>query len=397
MTDDIDKDDFDALLEMARDKTAAGRARLVSATSDLFSQSNDVLTDHERILMSDILRRLLHDAEMSVRRELSNKLAAMDNVPHDLIIALANDEIEVAHPILEKSELLHDTDLVEIIRHRTMQHQLSIAMRRSVSEGVADALVENGDEDVIKALLENTNAHISKATMEYLVEQAKRVDSYQNPILHRPDLDPELAKSMYWWVSAALRKYVVDRFDIDPTQLDEMLDNAVTDITAREAETGVNLSKAGVLVQRLAAAGRITPETMIRVLRQGEIPLFEAMFAERSELRPKLLKRILFEPGGEALAVACRGIEFPKDDFATIFMLTRKALFGERVMHPSELNRVLELYDRVSLEAAQAMLSRWQRDPDYLDAMRILSSEDSDSPGANGSGPSDSDGNSESS
>ena len=75
MTDGINKDDFDALLEMARDKTAAGRARLASATSDLFSQSNEVLTDHERALMSDILRRLLHDAEMSVRSELSNKLA----------------------------------------------------------------------------------------------------------------------------------------------------------------------------------------------------------------------------------------------------------------------------------------------------------------------------------
>jgi hypothetical protein len=48
MTDDSNKDDFDVLLEMARDKTAAGRARLASATSDLFSQSNDVLTDHER-------------------------------------------------------------------------------------------------------------------------------------------------------------------------------------------------------------------------------------------------------------------------------------------------------------------------------------------------------------
>ena len=397
MTDDSHKDDFDALLEMARDKTAAGRARLASATSDLFSQSNEVLTDHERVLMSDILRRLLHDAEMEVRRELSNKLAAMDNVPHDLIVALANDEIEVAHPILEKSELLHDTDLVEIIRHRTLQHQLSIAMRRSVSEGVADALVENGDEDVIKALLENTNAHISKATMEYLVEQAKRVDSYQNPILHRPDLDPELAKSMYWWVSAALRKYVVEHFDIDATQLDESLDTSVTEITARESEAGVNDSKANELARRIAAAERITSETMIRALRRGEIPLFEAMFAECSGVRLRLIQRILFEPGGEALAVACKGLDMVKDDFATIFMLTRKARFSDRVFHPSELNRVLELYDRVGLEAAQAMLGRWQRDPDYLDAMRILSSEDSDSPGSEGGGPADSNGNSESS
>ena len=37
--------------------------------------------------------------------------------------------------------------------------------------------------------------------MEYLVEQSKRVDTYQNPLLKRPDLEPDLAKRMYLWVS----------------------------------------------------------------------------------------------------------------------------------------------------------------------------------------------------
>jgi uncharacterized protein (DUF2336 family) len=383
MTNGSYKDDYEALLEMARDKTVANRARLAAATGDLFSQSSHVLTDHERVLMSDILRRLLHDTEMSVRRNLSTKLAAMDNVPHDLIVTLANDDIEVAHPILEKSELLQDSDLIEIIRHRTLQHQLSIAMRRSISESVTDALVENGDEDVIKALLENTNACISKATMEYLVEQAKRVDTYQNPILHRPDLDPEVARRMYWWVSAAVRKHLIERFDIEPTNLDQILGTRVTKITDQESEASVKLSKAGKLAQLLDEAGWLTSETMIRVLRQGEVPLFEAMFVEFSGLRLQLLRRILFESGGEALAVVCKGMEIPKDDFATIFMLTRKAESGERTIHPSEVNRVLELYERVVLEAAQAMLGNWQRDPEFLDAVRVLSAGDSDSPDSN--------------
>ncbi|MFB3055426.1 MAG: DUF2336 domain-containing protein [Alphaproteobacteria bacterium] len=181
---------------------------------------------------------------MSVRRKLANQLAALDNVPHELIVTLANDEIEVAYPILVKSKLLYDTDLIEIIRHRTLQHQLSIAMHRALSEGVSDALVENGDEDVIKTLLENTNARIAKSTMEYLVEQSKRVDSFQNPILRRPDLDRELAKRMYWWVSAALKIYVAEHFDIDPMELDEALDTTVAEIMHHESEADVNVSRA---------------------------------------------------------------------------------------------------------------------------------------------------------
>ncbi|MCZ6741849.1 MAG: DUF2336 domain-containing protein [Alphaproteobacteria bacterium] len=372
MTDGSYGDDYQALLEMARDKTAAGRSLLANAMGDFFSQSNDVLTDHERTLMSGILRSLLHTAEMSVRRKLANQLAALDNVPHELIVTLANDEIEVAYPILVKSKLLYDTDLIEIIRHRTLQHQLSIAMHRALSEGVSDALVENGDEDVIKTLLENTNARIAKSTMEYLVEQSKRVDSFQNPILRRPDLDRELAKRMYWWVSAALKIYVAEHFDIDPMELDEALDTTVAEIMHHESEADVNVSRAGKLAQLLKEAGWITSETMIRVLRQGEIPLFEAMFAKHLGLRPRLLQRFLVEPGGEALAVACKGIGMVKDDFATIFMRTRKARFGKPVINTSELTRVLELFDRVHLEPAQAMLAKWRRDPDYLNALRTL-------------------------
>ncbi|MCZ6495183.1 MAG: DUF2336 domain-containing protein [Alphaproteobacteria bacterium] len=372
MTDGSYGDDYQALLEMARDKTAAGRSLLANAMGDFFSQSNDVLTDHERTLMSGILRSLLHTAEMSVRRELANKLAALDNVPHELIVTLANDEIEVAYPILVKSKLLYDTDLIEIIRHRTLQHQLSIAMHRALSEGVSDALVENGDEDVIKTLLENTNARIAKSTMEYLVEQSKRVDSFQNPILRRPDLDRELAKRMYWWVSAALKIYVAEHFDIDPMELDEALDATVTEIMAHEAEPGVVVDRASELARRLAETRQITPEIMIGVLRKGEVPLFEAMFAEQTGLRLKLVRRFLLEPGGEALAVACKGIGMVKDDFATIFMRTRKARFGKPVINTSELTRVLELFDRVHLEPAQAMLAKWRRDPDYLNALRTL-------------------------
>src|SRR5690606_8795579 len=125
-------------------------------------------------------------------------------------------------------------DLVEIIRHRTIQHQLAIAMRQHVSETVSDALVETGNSDVIKALLDNGNARVSAATMEYLVEESRRVDSYQEPLVRRSDLSPSLARRMGRWVGAALRSYSLDNYEIDPTELDDVLEE-VTDETAGPA------------------------------------------------------------------------------------------------------------------------------------------------------------------
>lgn len=373
----LPNEDISALFQMARDKSSAGRKALVNAVSDLFFNNTDVLSDREKALMTDILRQIIHDVEMSVRRELAERLAEAKQAPHELILTLANDEIEVAHPLLIQSDILHDFDLVEIIHHRTLEHQLAIAMRSTLNESVTDALVETGNEDVVAKMIENPNARISKSTMEYLVDQSKRVDTYQNPLLKRPDLGPDLAKKMYWWVSAALRQHIVKNFKIDALSLDETLESTVKNVIDRnDTTTGGENSKPANLAERLSEEGKVTPRMLVQVLRQGEVPLFEAMFSKMSGLRPRLLRRMLFEPGGEALAILCKAVKIDKPDFASIFMLSRKARNNERGTNPQELKLILELFDRIKPDAADRMLKKWQRDSNFLNAIRVIESTD---------------------
>ena len=94
--------------------------------------------------------------------------------------------------------------MIEIIKHRTQEHMLVVAGRDAVSEDVSDALVDEGDENVVEMLLRNSDAALSRHAMEFIVEQSKRVDRFQQPLLRRSDLTPELAHRMFWWVSAAL-------------------------------------------------------------------------------------------------------------------------------------------------------------------------------------------------
>src|SRR5450432_3755204 len=135
------------LLALARDKSVAARQALTATVTDLFFARGNVLTDRERSLMTEILRQLINDVESSVRRVLAEKLAHQEGAPRDLILALANDEIVVAQSILMHSEVLRDEELIEIIHHRTLEHQLAVAMRKSVNEPVTDALVETGNVD----------------------------------------------------------------------------------------------------------------------------------------------------------------------------------------------------------------------------------------------------------
>src|SRR5215475_11267291 len=60
-----------------------------------------------------------------------------------------------------------------------------------------------------------------------------------------------------------------------------------------------------------------------------------------------------------------------REEFATIYLLTRRArpgLGGGAV----DLGRALGFYDKVATDAAQKVLERWRRDPQYLFAIKTI-------------------------
>ena len=358
------------LLDLARDKSTEARSRLVRILGDLFFGTGAVLTVQERDLMTDILHRLIRDVELTVRRSLAERLAVSGDAPRELVKILGSDDIEVAYPVLIRSSVLQDIDLIEIVHHRTAEHQLAIALREGISESVSDAIVEAGNDNVIVALLENSTSQISASTMDYLVETSERVDAFQNPLLNREELSEDLARRMYWWVSAALREQIIDQYSIDPDTLDDVIETTVNDLLEGHRSDAEPTNKGAQLVRQLDELSAITPRFLVQTLRQGEVDLFEKAFAKMTALDVRLIRRIIFEPGGEALAVVCKAAEIDKADFASIFLRTRSARPGDKVMDPRELPRAMSFFDRVKHDVARRMLKRLQRDPDFLFALR---------------------------
>jgi acyl carrier protein len=364
--------DADYLFRLARDKSVAAREELAEAMSSLFVGNVAFLNDRERSLMLDVLSRFIHDVEMPVRRIVSKQLANLPDTPKDLAILLANDDIEVAYPILVYSKVLQDSDLIEVVRYRALDHQLAVAIRGSVSETVSDALVETGREKVVRTLLENPTAKISKPTMSYLVEQSKRVDSFQEPILHRSDLEPHLAERMFEWVAAALRQYILDTYEIERAAVDDLLEKATMEAIKSLPATQGSLGSSEELATKLAEDDAVTPELLVAVLREGEVSLFVTLFQRFTGIRERLVHRILFEPGGEGLAIACKAVGIGKAFFSEIFALSRKARFGDEKTILREIRHVLTLYDNMTQDAANQVLRLWQRKVGYLSAIREL-------------------------
>ncbi len=358
------------LIALAQDKSSAGRKNLVATVSDLFLEQGGVLSERERAIMTDILRTLIREVEMTVRKELSERLSTSKTVPGSLLTELANDSIEVAHPILLRSEVLKNAELIEVIRHRTMEHRLAIAMRKSVQSEVADALVESGDDPVIERLLENPGAELSSGTLERIVDRSEKNERLHLPLVTREDLAPELAKRMMWWVSAALRKHIVTTFEIDPSTLDVEIEGAVRGLIDGQ-ESGAIDPK--VALEYDIDHKQVDPEDLLRFLRRGEVSIFENMLAKKLGLRLELLRRLLFEPGGEGLAIGCRAVEIPSKIFAAMYRLTREAKEQTSETEVGELTRATHFYLAIDPDMAREVLTKWRRDPEYLWAIKQLS------------------------
>lgn len=365
--------DLHSLLSLARDSSTEGRRNLVNVISDLFTAKGDGLTARERALMTEILRKLIGEFELAVRCELASRLAANADVPQELLMLLANDEIEVARPILLESAVLSDDGLIEIIYQRTMEHQLNIAMRRHVSRRVSQALAETENADVVQALIANPNAELSEATMAYLVEQSRRVDSYQEPLLHRQDLSPDLAQRMYWWVSAALRAHIVAHYPVDPIELDDEIESVVAELSqpggaeSRKPPTTPDVK----LAAALAEAEMISPRLMIKVVRQGELALFETLLMRAAELERRQVRRILHDPTGRTFAILCRAVGFDRQNFAELYLLRQQGS-DRRVRDPRDLARKVNLFCSVAVADAQRVLRHWRRHPGYLEALEQI-------------------------
>lgn len=366
---------IDRLLDLAADRSRAARNELTDAIVDLFLPDRHRLSEHQRALMTDVLRKLIGSLEIEVRQYLVEALLRGPDPLPELQAVLANDEIEVAQALLERSRVLQDQDLIDVVMRRAEEHRMAIALRNNVSAAVADALVEKAGPDVLEALIRNSDAVLSRRAMEMLVAESKRFDRFQEPLLARADLPPELAYRMYWWVSAALRDFILKRFEIEPTKVDSLIQSAARrGIAAHEIDERLE-ARAMRLAERLWEMGDLTDDFIRASLRQSRISLFVAGLAVRAEIAFAVSWSIVSDPEANSLAVLLRAIGMPREMASSILMLMQRLREGEGAQSAEALVRAMEAFDMISVERARSVLQLWRLDQSYRDAIDELTPE----------------------
>jgi len=351
------------VLELAKDTTTSGRSALTRMVSQIFKQE---LTEQEKTLASAILLQLIEQAELDLKEALSERLSISENIPSELIIALAHDNVSVAEPVLLHSPVLSEYDLIYLIRSKGSEYWRLIAQRQNISEGVTDTLIETEDKYSVLHVLDNETSTISRHSIRKVSRMAIGNEDFHEPLLRRPELDSGLAMDLYLCVSRTLRNEILKRFPINPQQLDKTLDHILQDIS-NSSHDKTNISREmRDLAYRFNERKEINPDLLIKTLRRGQMSFFMALFAIRIETTPDIIERILKSEGGKALAVACHAMGVVKSEFASVFLLSRGIRTSEKIVDQRELASALKAFDSITEEKAKTLLNAWKKKPESI-------------------------------
>ena len=182
---------------------AAWRGKILRRLTDLFLIDPASCSRDQVAVFDDVISHLIEKIDRRMLVELSNRLAQVKNAPVKVIGTLArHTDMLVAGPLLEKSDVLTEADLIEIADKDRRDPVLwsTIAAREGLSEAVTDILIRRGNAAVVRKIIDRPDAPISEASFARMVTSVEKDKDLAAAIAKRTDLPAELRP----WLDAAL-------------------------------------------------------------------------------------------------------------------------------------------------------------------------------------------------
>lgn len=298
---------------LRRDRSPSRREAIAGKVAGLIDAD---LSERERALAGEILRRFVRDEIEAVRLAVAKAVAASPHLPADVARTLANDVERVSLPILEFSPVLSEEDLIRLLKGASAAKATAIAGRGTVSAKVADAVLETGHTGAIARLIGNTGAAMSESALRLAVERHGGDDAVGRALVDRPRLPDSVRAAIERAARAHVGSYLRRYLNLPEAVIAEGLDRAATAkppdaAAANAAPTGDGAAGGAsqpetlpVLVppdetaesyaRKLAYSGGISNENIVHALCTGEREFVETAIALRTNLSRDVVHQRLF-------------------------------------------------------------------------------------------------------
>ncbi len=346
------------IADLAGEKSSDRRRELLREITDLFLEQPSTYTSRETWFFGDIMESIAYDLEVRVRLELAQRLADEAAAPPDLIRKLASDEITVARPVIERSSVLSQDDLIEIASGQSQDHLLAITNRPDIGEGVSEVLVDNGNDEVVQNLVDNETAAISLRSYERVAERAIDANSVglSASLAKRPDLPNDILKDVLSELTVEIREQIIaETCGVDRERLDDILSDVVSS-QAHDLDDGQDVeSQPELVVRELEQKGELTAAKLIEFAHERRMPEFICGLARLARIDIATARRVSMDRTGDGLALTCRAGDMPTQQFATLM----QAFGGMIQKSQPEIDELVKMYDSLAVTTAQRIIRFW--------------------------------------
>lgn len=254
---------------------------------------------------------LADDPCADVRRALAEAVSGARDAPRHLVVALANDEAQVAAPLLARSPLLTDAELVDCAASGDIVAQCAIARRPGLGAGPAGALAEVGQREAALALIANPTAALTPGALRRLFARFGQDAEFREALLARRGLPASLRVDLALAAASALARFVGSTGWLGGKRAERI---------AREARDAALVSIAAdcepqeraELVRMLRERRALTMALLLRSLLEGERDLTTAALAELSGTSLARVSAFARDPHGEGFAAVALASGLPR-------------------------------------------------------------------------------------
>jgi len=320
------------------------------------------LSEAEWKMTFEILRTMAADAETIVRQAVATSLKQSKHLPHDVALALANDDAKVAQPVLESSPVLTDQDLMAVLAEGNGTKQVAIARRPEVSAEVAAAVIDTGNAAAVTTLVGNEGAELTEDLMQRTIDRYSRFETVKAAMVHRSELPVTISERLVALVSDRLKVVLASRHALPADLATDIL------IEARERATVGLLAKGTpqdtqALVAQLHSRGRLTPSLVLRALCMGDIRFTEDAMAEAAGVSAEKASLLIHDGGPLGLKAIYKKAGFPD----AMFPAFRVAV---DMLHETQFDGGPNDRERFTSRVIERILTKYQQmesaDLDYL-------------------------------
>jgi len=333
--------------------TVARRVETLRRVTDLFIDGAVDFSDEQIGLFDDVFQCLMEHIETSARALLSNRLAPIDTAPPHTIRALAFvDLIEVAAPVLSRSERLDDEVLIETARNKSQAHLMAISTRRVLSGAVTDVLVLRGSDEVIQSTVNNPGAEFSERGFTRLIDRAEGDDNLATCI----GLRPTIPRHLYLKLIAKASVTVRERLEAANPQQAAEVPTAVREATqlARSSPSAMTRETAiaHALVKSLYEDGRLDEHQVTAFAEAGKFDEANAAIAALANVPVSIAENMMVETRAEGVMILAKVSAMSWSTVKAIIKL-RDDLSGTE---PTDLQASKATYERLRPSTAQQVL-----------------------------------------